>query len=74
MATALAHAAEPQAGSTRLDDDVAELVVIFPSNVWGYDGLDYFPFSTLEAKAVAAETRRAKEQSRCCNGQACHGE
>jgi quercetin dioxygenase-like cupin family protein len=28
-----------------LDDEVAELVVIFPTNVWEYDVLDYFPFS-----------------------------
>lgn len=28
-----------------LDDDVAELVVIFPTNVWEYDVLDYFPFA-----------------------------
>lgn len=28
-----------------LGDDVAELVVIFPTNVWEYDVLDYFPFS-----------------------------
>ena len=27
-----------------LDDEVAELVVIFPTNVWEYDVLDYFPF------------------------------
>ena len=43
-----------------LDDEVAELVVIFPSNVWEYDVLDYFPFSTPEAKAMAAEARRVK--------------
>jgi hypothetical protein len=36
-----------------LDDEVAELVVIFPENVWEYDVLDYFPFSTPEAKAIA---------------------
>jgi hypothetical protein len=36
-----------------LDDEVAELVVIFPANVWEYDVLDYFPFSTPEAKAIA---------------------
>ena len=24
--------------------DLAELVVIFPTNVWEYDVLDYFPF------------------------------
>lgn len=28
-----------------LDQDVAELVVIFPTNVWEYDVLDYFPFA-----------------------------
>jgi mannose-6-phosphate isomerase-like protein (cupin superfamily) len=37
-----------------LDDEVAELVVIFPSNVWEYDVLDYFPFPTPEAKVMAA--------------------
>ena len=46
-----------------LDDEVAELVVIFPSNVWEYDVLDYFPFSTPEGKAMAEEARRAKAQS-----------
>lgn len=29
-----------------MDDDVAELVVIFPTNVWEYDVLDYFPFAS----------------------------
>jgi len=47
-----------------LEDEVAELVVIFPSNVWEYDVLDYFPFSTPEAKVMAEEARRAKGQSR----------
>ena len=28
-----------------LGDEVAELVVIFPTNVWEYDVLDYFPFA-----------------------------
>jgi quercetin dioxygenase-like cupin family protein len=46
-----------------LDDEVAELVVIFPSNVWEYDVLDYFPFSTPEGKAMAEEARRTKAQS-----------
>jgi quercetin dioxygenase-like cupin family protein len=41
-----------------LDDEVAELVVIFPSNVWEYDVLDHFPFATPEAKALAEEARR----------------
>lgn len=46
-----------------LDDEVAELVVIFPSNVWEYDVLDYFPFNTPEAKAMAEEARRANAQA-----------
>ncbi len=45
-----------------LDDEVAELVVIFPTNVWEYDVLDYFPFATPQAKALAEEARRAKAQ------------
>lgn len=40
-----------------LDSEVAELVVIFPTNVWEYDVLDYFPFNTPEAKAMAEEAR-----------------
>ena len=47
-----------------LDREVAELVVIFPSNVWEYDVLNYFPFSTPEAKAMAEEARRAKGKPR----------
>ncbi len=34
-----------------LDDEVAELVVIFPTNVWEYDVLDYFPFADLQSGA-----------------------
>ena len=34
-----------------LDDEVAELVVIFPTNVWEYDVLDYFPFADLPSGA-----------------------
>ena len=45
---------------TNLDDKVAELVVIFPTNVWEYDVLDYFPFNTPEAKKMAEEARRKK--------------
>jgi len=45
-----------------LDDEVAELVVIFPTNVWEYDVLDYFPFATPEAKALAEEAKQAKPQ------------
>lgn len=47
-----------------LDNEVAELVVIFPSNVWEYDVLDFFPFSTPEAKAMAEEARRSKTPSK----------
>lgn len=47
-----------------LDDEVAELVVIFPSNVWEYDVLNYFPFSTPEAKAMAAEAKRTKSSKK----------
>lgn len=32
-----------------LDDQVAQLVVIFPTNVWEYDVLDYFPFADRES-------------------------
>lgn len=32
-----------------LDDEVAELVVIFPTNVWEYDVLDFFPFAEPDA-------------------------
>jgi dTDP-4-dehydrorhamnose 3,5-epimerase-like enzyme len=40
-----------------LDDEVAELVVIFPTNVWEYDVLDHF--LQLRSKALAEEARRA---------------
>jgi len=42
-----------------LDEQVAQLVVIFPTNVWEYDVLDYFPFTSPEAKALADEARAA---------------
>jgi len=42
-----------------MDDEVAELVVIFPTNVWEYDVLDYFPFSTPEAKALIEKAKAA---------------
>jgi quercetin dioxygenase-like cupin family protein len=47
-----------------LDDEVAELVVIFPSNVWEYDVLDFFPFTTPEAKVMAEEAGQAHTQSK----------
>ncbi len=42
-----------------LGNELAELVVIFPTNVWEYDVLDYFPFATPEAKAIAEQARRS---------------
>lgn len=45
-----------------LDEEVAELVVVFPTNVWEYDVLDYFPFATPQAKALAEEATRAVAQ------------
>ena len=45
---------------TNLDSEVAELVVIFPTNIWEYDVLDVFPFTTPEAKAMAEEAKRGK--------------
>lgn len=36
-----------------LGDDVAELVVIFPTNVWEYDVLDYFPFVDQDTTSAA---------------------
>jgi quercetin dioxygenase-like cupin family protein len=47
-----------------LDDEVAELVVIFPTNVWEYDVLDFFPFTTPEARAMAEDAKRTGEQAR----------
>ena len=32
-----------------LDDEVAELVVIFPTNIWEYNVLDYFPFADRQS-------------------------
>lgn len=53
----------PRYASRETDNEVAELVVIFPTNVWEYDVLDDFPFSTPEAKAMADEARRSKGPS-----------
>ena len=35
-----------------LGDEVAELVVIFPTNVWEYDVLDFFPFKNIPGRAA----------------------
>ena len=47
-----------------LDTEVAELVVIFPSNVWESDVLDVFPFSTPEAKEMAQKAREKGRDAR----------
>ena len=36
-----------------LGNEVAELVVIFPTNVWEYDVLDFFPFKNLRQVPAA---------------------
>ena len=41
-----------------IGDKLAELVVIFPTNVWEYDVLDYFPFATPKAKAIVEQAKR----------------
>ena len=43
-----------------LDDEVAELVVIFPTNVWEYDVLDYFPFADLPSEAEEASPEQTE--------------
>jgi len=45
-----------------MDDEVAEFVDIFPTNVWDYDVLGYFPFATPQARALAEEATRARAQ------------
>lgn len=35
-----------------LGDGLAELVVVFPTNVWEYDVLDYFPFRDVDVEAA----------------------
>jgi hypothetical protein len=44
-----------------LDDEVAELVVIFPTNVWEYDVLDYFPFADLPGEPAATPSAAGGE-------------
>jgi quercetin dioxygenase-like cupin family protein len=46
---------------TNLGDSLAELVVIFPTNVWEYDVLDRFPFNSDKAKAMIAEYKAKKQ-------------
>jgi hypothetical protein len=59
-----------------LDDEIAELVVIFPTNVWEYDVLDQFPFATDQAKSLAAEASAGPRPvvARGGSSHACSGE
>lgn len=46
-----------------LGDGLAELVVVFPTNVWEYDVLDYFPFQGVDVEAMRrAPTRQALQR------------
>lgn len=46
-----------------LGDGLAELVVVFPTNVWEYDVLDYFPFQGIDFEAMRrAPTRQALQR------------
>lgn len=40
-----------------IGNKTANLVVIFPTNIWKYDVLDYFPFKTDTMKAVSRFTK-----------------
>jgi quercetin dioxygenase-like cupin family protein len=40
-----------------IGNKTANLVVIFPTNIWKYDVLDYFPFKSDTTKAVSRFTR-----------------
>lgn len=42
----------------QLGEDVSELVVIFSTNVWEYDVLDYLPISDPRAKAAEAAVQK----------------
>jgi quercetin dioxygenase-like cupin family protein len=43
-----------------LGDSLAEMVVIFPTNVWEYDVLNHFPFQDIDIEAMRrAPTRQA---------------
>ncbi len=44
-------------------DKTANLVVIFPTNVWEYDVLDYFPFEEKEGQASRFEKFKSKLQA-----------
>ncbi|MEQ8711624.1 MAG: cupin domain-containing protein, partial [Cyclobacteriaceae bacterium] len=44
-----------------IDDETANLVVIFPTNVWEYDVLNYFPFDESDG-STASRFDRFKEK------------
>jgi quercetin dioxygenase-like cupin family protein len=45
-----------------IGDKTANMVVIFPTNIWKYDVLDYFPFDKDSTKAESRFTRFKKRQ------------
>ena len=49
---------------TNLGDSLAELVVIFPTNVWEYDVVDSWPFKTEKAQAMIADYKAKKAGSK----------
>ena len=40
-----------------IGEETANLVVIFPSNVWKYDVLDYFPFEEKKSKKITQQNK-----------------
>ena len=44
-----------------IGDKTANLVVIFPTNIWKYDVLDFFPFEGTKGSAVKFEELRKKK-------------
>jgi dTDP-4-dehydrorhamnose 3,5-epimerase-like enzyme len=45
-----------------IGNKTANLVVIFPTNIWKYDVLDYFPFDKDSVKAATRFTRFKNKQ------------
>ena len=44
-----------------IGEETANLVVIFPTNIWKYDVLDYFPFEGKEFRAAKFDEFRKKK-------------
>lgn len=43
---------DEQAAIVSWRDGLAEVVVVFPTNVWEYDVLDHFPFKDVDIEKV----------------------